>query len=332
MSKNLTRKGLALGATVALGSTLFAGAPAFAADLSLVPSAGTTYSVLLGDTFTLNTSVAGSTNAANLAALKWEIVNTSDVALAVSGNYGVTGSLTSNTQSTTSTGTTKVYTPSAVSTTAGVRNQLIINPTTSSTTATFSVVVRAFSDLDSTGTVTGGDLVSEARTVTFVKGSEVTGTIGIDAVNIGAAPTGTLSFDKDINVEQTTLPKFKFTVNGTAGTELDAALNTAKTGFDLTHDTNAAAADIVSVKATWLRYDSDSTKASATSSTKSALAASDATAGEVTLSNSDNIAALDVTGATSTVEKQVRAATKTVDFSVAFTKSSVAVAAGQPVR
>jgi hypothetical protein len=49
MSKNLTRKGLALGAVVALGATLFAGSPAFAAnEINVAPSAGTSYNTAFG--------------------------------------------------------------------------------------------------------------------------------------------------------------------------------------------------------------------------------------------------------------------------------------------
>ena len=55
MSKNLTRKGLALGAVVALSSTLIAGSPAFAVDpvLTVAPAAGTAYSTIAGEQFAL---------------------------------------------------------------------------------------------------------------------------------------------------------------------------------------------------------------------------------------------------------------------------------------
>ena len=55
MSKNMTRKGLAFGAIVALGSTLFAGAPANAniPNLLLVPTDGTTYNSILQSGITL---------------------------------------------------------------------------------------------------------------------------------------------------------------------------------------------------------------------------------------------------------------------------------------
>ena len=64
MSKNLTRKGLAFGALVALGSTLFAGVPAQAnssGPLTLLPNGGTaagaTYTSLIGAGLTLSSTL-----------------------------------------------------------------------------------------------------------------------------------------------------------------------------------------------------------------------------------------------------------------------------------
>jgi hypothetical protein len=70
MSKNLTRKGLAFGALVALGSSLIAGAPASAAgvndgSVSLAPNAGTAYSVLTDGTFDLKANYDASLTAAS---------------------------------------------------------------------------------------------------------------------------------------------------------------------------------------------------------------------------------------------------------------------------
>jgi len=82
MSKNLTRKGLALGAVVALGASLFAGTPASAAELlTLAPSAGTTYNTTSTSTFKLET---GFTNVgANYQYLKYAITNSSQAAVNV---------------------------------------------------------------------------------------------------------------------------------------------------------------------------------------------------------------------------------------------------------
>jgi len=72
MSKNLTLKGLAFGAIVALGSTFLAGAPAHAAGLadtsfvSLAPTDGTDYAVLAGQTFSISANEASTLSVGNI--------------------------------------------------------------------------------------------------------------------------------------------------------------------------------------------------------------------------------------------------------------------------
>jgi hypothetical protein len=68
MSKNLTLKGLAFGAIVALGTTAFAGTPAFAAgvadsSVSLTPAVGSEYNVLAGDSFDLKSNFVANLGA-----------------------------------------------------------------------------------------------------------------------------------------------------------------------------------------------------------------------------------------------------------------------------
>ena len=77
MSKNLTRKGLAFGAIVSLGATMFAGTPAFAADeLTLTPSTGTLYKTIEGESLTLLAGLAPSTPAGNTVQLKYSVTTT----------------------------------------------------------------------------------------------------------------------------------------------------------------------------------------------------------------------------------------------------------------
>lgn len=76
MSKNLTRKGFAFGALVALASSLFAGSAAMAAD-SVVFAADSTDKTLattIDGKLTLNASLAPGSTAANIAQLKYKIV------------------------------------------------------------------------------------------------------------------------------------------------------------------------------------------------------------------------------------------------------------------
>ncbi len=100
MSKNLTRKGLAFGAIVALGTTLIAGAPASAAgidngNVSLAPNAGTEYNVLANAKFELkaNFSNAAKTTGAYLKFLVEDAAAKSTVVVASSSKYEVTSSI-----------------------------------------------------------------------------------------------------------------------------------------------------------------------------------------------------------------------------------------------
>jgi hypothetical protein len=100
MSKNLTRKGIAFGAIVALGTTLFAGAPASAAgidngNVSLAPNAGTEYNVLANAKFELkaNFSNAAKTTGAYLKFLVEDSAAKSSVVVANSSKYSVTSSI-----------------------------------------------------------------------------------------------------------------------------------------------------------------------------------------------------------------------------------------------
>ena len=345
MTNIVTRKGLAFGALVALASTGIAGAPAFAADLTLAPTAGSSYNVLLGDSFTLNASVAGSTPIAQTAGtLKYEIVNASGATLVNSAQYwnATTSAYADATASTTGT-TTQIVSVANVTSTLGKVNKLTINPTTTSTSSTFSVVVRAFADLDGSGTVTTGDLTSDARTINFIKGSEVTGTVALDAVNAGTAPTASITFSGDLNYDQIAAPTAVFTANGTAdsgtGATATGVLNSTSTAFVFTRATtgtpaspNAVAGDIISAKASWLRYDGDTTKATATSSALAVPAASTAASATATLATSKDLADTTSANGTRDVERLVRAGVKTVSASVSFKNgSSVALAAGAPV-
>jgi hypothetical protein len=326
MAKNMTRKGLALGAAFALTATGLVASPAYAADLSLAASAGSTYNVFLSDTFTLNSAITGNTNIANTSAWKWEVANTSGVTVAVSGEYWNSGgsAYADSTLTTSDTTTTKVYSPGAglVTQTIGKVNSITLDPTTISTTDTFSVTVRSFSDLDGSGSVTAGDLVSDSQTITFHKGSEVTGTVTMDALNAGVAATATLTFDKGINYEMITLGNVTkdFTVNGAAaGSGAVTGLNTAKDGIVLT-GASAAAGQIISAKGLWKGYDGDSTLTSATSATSTVSAASAATTAKATIANNENVATGSAAGGGQDVviSKLVRSGTKSLSFDATF--------------
>ncbi|MFM2022830.1 MAG: hypothetical protein RIR89_222, partial [Actinomycetota bacterium] len=84
MSKNMTRKGLAFGAGLALIGTSLVASPAFAADsVATTVSFGTQTNVLAGaDKFLLSTSMSPGL-AANEGVLKYRVKNSSGLSLAL---------------------------------------------------------------------------------------------------------------------------------------------------------------------------------------------------------------------------------------------------------
>ena len=98
MSKNLTRKSLALGAAFALVATAVVSTPAYAADgVVLTANTGTTLAAPVTETLTLNASLVPSLPAANIAQLKYKVVTDGTfVFKAVATSGGVTTTTFSN--------------------------------------------------------------------------------------------------------------------------------------------------------------------------------------------------------------------------------------------
>ncbi len=194
MSKNLTRKGLALGAVVALGSSLFAGSPAFAIDaVSLAPTTGTTYTTILGETFSLSSQFTDAAQAAN-ESLKWEITDLSDKLDIASGNNT---SLASATRSAT---THKIVK-------AGTANYgaQALTLKAAATTDAFDVTVQAWMDYDADDVIDSGEAASTVQTVKFIKLANAGLTTNLVSPVIGdTTAKATISFNADVNVAQLT--------------------------------------------------------------------------------------------------------------------------------
>jgi hypothetical protein len=258
MSKNLTRKGLALGAVIALGTSLFAGAPAQATGgtISLASSFGTGTKTILGSTFQLSSTFVGAT-AAPGAALKYFVT-------------GVAAADIINEQSATNADLTTPFSGSTTATDTTTPTGVTIDPVdisalgnyghfrfaldTTRITATTTVSVTAFYDnVVTDGKITAGEIASSAVSVTFVKPSEVSSVATMSAPVVGtttAAPKITLG---DINLQQVTAGVVRAVVtrNGVAATGVnalwnkdDASLNASVTGL-----TTAAATDVYSARA-----------------------------------------------------------------------------------
>lgn len=228
MSKNLTRKGLALGAVLALGSSLFAGAPAFAgtesAKITLVPNAGTTYTTLIGASYEFKNEIDQTITNSGLenktkSELTFLVSNPSaqsinldlDGAGATYGNVkaltadttDMTGSMPTGTASYTTTAKYIAITmdpaSQSVDTADVAANLLKVTSSTDSTDA-FSVTVQAFIDDNNDGEIGTFELTSPVRTLNFIKASAATVTTKVTSSTIGTSVLkGTIVIGNDVN-------------------------------------------------------------------------------------------------------------------------------------
>ena len=228
MSKNLTRKGLALGAIVALGTSLFAGAPAFAgvesSGVTLAPSAGTTYNSIKGAAFDLSTVVNSNIETSTVTAAKLSYLITNAGAAPV--KVAFTSGLSTDVRDSIRTGdaadsvgsAVTVATPASASALTaksivvkGYGDNLGKNSSytgsnkltlTSSTDGTDNVTftVQAFIDENGNGQIDSFDLTSPARTVTFIPAANVTATTTITSSTIGTTKLqASVALGNDIN-------------------------------------------------------------------------------------------------------------------------------------
>jgi len=186
MSKNLTRKGLAFSAIVALGTTLFAGAPAHAAGIdngtvSLAPSAGAEYDIIAGAQFSLKSNFANSAKTTG-AYLKFLVEDASAKTTAVSASssrYTITaGAAGSAAWSVTGTGTATVVTV----TTASAHSLKVGDKVTNSSFG----VSAADANVNGSFTV---DTVPTTTTFTYKPGSSVTATPANGAGTVSLNPS-----------------------------------------------------------------------------------------------------------------------------------------------
>jgi hypothetical protein len=258
MSKNLTRKGLALGAVIALGTSLFAGAPAFATGgtISLASSHGTGTKTILGSTFQLSSTFVGAT-AAPGAALKYFVtgVAAGDLINVQSGmNTDLTTAFSTSTSATATTTPTGVTLDPLDISALGNYGHLRFGLDTTKVTATTTVSVTAFYDnVVADGKITAGEIASSAVSVTFVKPSEVAAVATMSAPIVGtttASPKITLG---DINLQQVTAGVVRAVVtrNGVAATGVNALWNTtdASLNASVTGLTAATGTDVYSARA-----------------------------------------------------------------------------------
>jgi hypothetical protein len=214
MSKNLTRKGLALGAVVALGSSLFAGTPAFAAPgITIAPAAGTSYSFISGERFDLK--VFGNTEFtfATTTDIQWDITNAAGESVTTTTNNAAAAA----TSDSASASTTTITKDGGTAGTAAGANRLGLAVAADKAV---TLKVRAFVELNgTTGYQAGADLGSNEETVTFIKKADVVPTLAITAPVEGdtkVAATAKLN----VNNEQLTPGDFALEFTKGDGTSL----------------------------------------------------------------------------------------------------------------
>jgi trimeric autotransporter adhesin len=280
MSKNLTRKGLALGAVVALGSSLFAGTPALAATAISLDTAfgtsGTTQNGVLGKYFTLASTLTGGA-----AGDKVKFYVEGVTAAAITAKYR-------NTTSVTASGSTAYNTTEGASTaldltvdkvaavsdaskqatiipgdayTAGSIAQVGITLDAVALDATTTIKVTAFIDSGVYNNKPGdaGEVASTPVSITFHKGSTLTATPTIKAITVGSAVKATVAVSNSVNVEQFRATadgghaEYPFTVAFKENGSTTWASTTAYTGVDAIWNTTdkefvAAAGNAVAAK------------------------------------------------------------------------------------
>ena len=258
MSKNLTRKSLALGAAFALVATAAVSTPAYAADgVVLTANTGSILAAPVTETLTLNASLVPSLPAGNIAQLKYKVVTDgSFIAKAVA-----TSAATATTHFTNTTSTTGV-TGAGVDTdidaeadntnkyvVANVNTSTVITPTTptvgavntlalsfdslkgptgtaigvapSKTTATKTATVTAWIDSDLDGVVDAAE-AQQVVTVSFIKYSELASTTTIVAPVEGDTTVEARVVFTNVNNEQLTSTEVAAHFTKGDGTALDA--------------------------------------------------------------------------------------------------------------
>lgn len=214
MSNKLTRKSLAFGAMVALASTAIAGTPAQAAgEVVFAPTSGTSYNTFVTEQFSLNASLAPGQVAANISQLKYKIDSAVASSVWISSGNAITTPVIGGVAAATSV-VVAATTPSSVA-----ANIITLKLATSTaTTATTSVTVTAFLDSNNDNLLTAGEF-EQARTVKFMKYSEVLPTVALTPVLAGDVSVKATATYADLNTQQLTASDFKvaFTIAGAAG-------------------------------------------------------------------------------------------------------------------
>ena len=222
MFKNTTRRGLAIGAALSLALTGLVASPAQAnTPFELKPSAGTSYTTFVDETFTLE-AVLGTGNGGNATQLKFAVTKAAGFAVGATSSVTATAAVTGGAVASAS--TSHVLTNVGAGLTTRNYLRLAIDGATTAS-ASVTVAVTAFIDINNNGAVDAGEPQS-AQTVTFAKYSDVASVVTVTqgaesdtSVKATASLTG-------INASQLSdSPQVKFTIGGAASASGVAAVD-----------------------------------------------------------------------------------------------------------
>ena len=244
MSKNLTRKGLALGAVVALGASVFAGSPAFAAnEINVAPSAGTSYAIASGVQYTLATTFAPGFTPSSYAQLKYLVKTDANSTVKFAAQNTTTGLAAAVTAATAQAISTTSAAISAAST--GATDVAYLGLAAVTTSVTSAVEVTAFVDANNDGALTAGEW-NTVKTVTFKKAADIVPVVALTQPSTGDTSLKATVVWGDLNVEQISDETVKFT----AGTQIaSATAGTLTDGVWVKSATALAAAEAVTAQA-----------------------------------------------------------------------------------
>jgi len=200
MFKNTTRRGLAIGAAIAIAFSGLVTSPAQAAgEVVLAPSAGTAYNTFVTENFTLQASLAPGQNSAQAQQLKYKI----DKAAGATVSYGVStsASVTNNASGTLNAASTSVV---VAADGAGALTQNFVKlAVTGATSAssTVDVTVTAFVDANNNSTLDAGEF-NTPQTVSFKKYADVATAVAVTTpAELDLTVSGTVALT-GINTDQ----------------------------------------------------------------------------------------------------------------------------------
>jgi trimeric autotransporter adhesin len=227
MFKNTTRRGLAIGAAIAVAFSGLVTSPAQAAgEVVLAPSAGTSYTTFVTENFTLQASLAPGQVASNAVQLKYKI----DKAAGSTVSYAVSTSAPVTQNGTTLNGASTSVVVAAVDASATTQNFIRLSVlNASSVSSSVDVTVTAFLDANNNNTLDAGEF-NTPQTVSFKKYSEVSTAVAVNAANeLDTTVSGTVSLT-GINTNQVQKPVGVVVVlSGTELTSVSATTTFAKT-------------------------------------------------------------------------------------------------------